>query len=47
VISIALWVKCAKKVAGSVLSHGGVGVGAIKYTLYGHDRDIFMTYNPP
>jgi len=26
------------------LSHGDVGaMGAIKYTLYGHDRDICMT----
>jgi len=27
-----------------ILSHGYVE--AIKYTLYGHDRDIFMTSKP-
>jgi len=31
----------------SILSRGDVGaIGAIKYTLNGHDRDIFMTSKP-
>jgi len=30
-----------------MLLHGDVGaVGAIKYTLYEHDRDVFMTSKP-
>jgi len=29
-----------------IVTWGCGGDGAIKYTLYGHDRDIFMTSKP-